>query len=116
VTAMQVECLAQNENMKQDISEGRDVGRQTMFTTLLSEQDKPKSFRIPSTWELKDEACSVLVAVADTTGDAVTVAAFNVLHNSQIQVTRNSPPSYELASLIQTARYRPLSSRSCRTW
>ena len=26
----------------------------------------------------------MLVAVADTTGDAVTVAAFNVLHNSQI--------------------------------
>jgi cytochrome P450 len=84
VTALQVECVAQIENVKKKISEGRDVGRQTIFTTLLSERDKPDGFRVPSTWELKDEAYSVLVAAADTTGNAMTVAAFNVLHNSEI--------------------------------
>ena len=84
VTAMQVECVAQIENVKRKISEGRDVGRQTIFTTLLSEKDKPEGFQVPSTWELKDEAYSVLVAAADTTGNAMTVAAFNVLHNPEI--------------------------------
>jgi cytochrome P450 len=84
VTALQVECVAQIENVKRKISEGRDVGRQTIFTTLLSEKDKPDGFRVPSTWELKDEAYSVLVAAADTTGNAMTVAAFNVLHNPEI--------------------------------
>jgi cytochrome P450 len=84
VTALQVECVAQIENVKRKIREGRDVGRQTIFTTLLSEKDKPDGFRVPSTWELKDEAYSVLVAAADTTGNAMTVAAFNVLHNPEI--------------------------------
>jgi len=54
--AMQLECVAQIENVKRNISEGRDVGRQTIFTTLLSEKDKMEGFRVPSTWELKDEA------------------------------------------------------------
>lgn len=84
VTAMQVECVAQIENVKRKINEGRDVGRQTIFTTLLSEKDKPEGFQVPTTWELKDEAYSVLVAAADTTGNAMTVAAFNVLHNPEI--------------------------------
>jgi cytochrome P450 len=33
---------------------------------------------------LKDEAYSVLVAAADTTGNAMTVAAFNVIYNPVI--------------------------------
>lgn len=34
--------------------------------------------------ELKDEAYSVLVAAADTTGNAMTVAAFNTIYNPEI--------------------------------
>jgi len=34
--------------------------------------------------ELKDEAYSVLVAAADTTGNAMTVAAFNAIYDPKI--------------------------------
>lgn len=51
---------------------------------LLSDDDKPDGFRVPTTWQLKDEAYSVLVAAADTTGNAMTVATFNVLNNPEV--------------------------------
>lgn len=81
VTSMQAECIRQIENVKEKMSQGQDTGRPTIFTTLLSNEDKPDGFRVPTTLELKDEAYSVLVAAADTTGNAMTVAAFNVIHN-----------------------------------
>lgn len=84
VTSMQVECVRQIEAVKEKLRQGHDIGRQTIFTTLLSEEDKPDGFEVPTTWELKDEAYSVLVAAADTTGNAMTVAAFNVLYNPAI--------------------------------
>lgn len=84
VTSMQTECIRQIENVKEKMSQGHDTGRATIFTTLLSEDDKPDGFIIPTTLELKDEAYSVLVAAADTTGNAMTVAAFNTLYNSKI--------------------------------
>ena len=39
---------------------------------------------IPTVDDLKDEAYSVLVASADTTGNAMTVAAYNVVSNPKI--------------------------------
>lgn len=84
VTSMQAECIRQIENVKEKMRQGHDTGRATIFTTLLSEDDKPDGFKVPSTLELKDEAYSVLIAAADTTGNAMTVAAFNALHNPRI--------------------------------
>lgn len=84
VTGMQMECVRQIEGVQEKIRDNKDLGRQTIFTTLLSEDDKPEGYRIPTTWQLKDEAYSVLVAAADTTGNAMTVAAFNVLYNQDI--------------------------------
>jgi cytochrome P450 len=84
VTSMQAECIRQIESVKEKMSQGHDTGRSTIFTTLLSEDDKPDGFRVPTTLELKDEAYSVLVAAADTTGNAMTVAAFNVIYNPVI--------------------------------
>ena len=84
VTGMQMECVRQVEDVKQRMADGKDVGRQTIFTTLLNGENKPEGYRIPTTWQLKDEAYSVLVAAADTTGNAMTVAAFNVLNNPAI--------------------------------
>jgi cytochrome P450 len=84
VTSMQAECVRQIESVKEKMREGGDTGRPTIFTTLLSEEEKPEGFRVPNTEELKDEAYSVLVAAADTTGNAMTVAAFNVIHNPVI--------------------------------
>lgn len=84
VTGMQMECVRQIEGVKEKMKDGKDVGRETIFTTLLTPEDKPKGYVVPTTWQLKDEAYSVLVAAADTTGNAMTVAAFNVLYNQQI--------------------------------
>ena len=84
VTGMQMECVRQVEDVKQRMADGKDVGRQTIFTTLLNGENKPEGYRIPTTWQLKDEAYSVLVAAADTTGNAMTVAAFNILNDPAI--------------------------------
>jgi cytochrome P450 len=81
---MQAECVRQIESVKEKMREGSDPGRPTIFTTLLSEEEKPEGFRGTSTEEVKDEAYSVLVAAADTTGNAMTVAAFNVVHDPVI--------------------------------
>jgi cytochrome P450 len=84
VTSMQAECIRQIESVKEKMSQGHDTGRATIFTSLLSSDDKPEGFRVPTTLELKDEAYSVLVAAADTTGNAMTVAAFNAIYNPEI--------------------------------
>ena len=81
-----MECVRHIEEVKAKIADRQqDVGRQTIFTTLLTDaKNKPEGYRIPTTWQLKDEAYSVLVAAADTTGDVMTVAACNVLPNPDI--------------------------------
>lgn len=84
VTSMQAECIRQIDVVKEKMSQGHDTGRSTIFTSLLSEDEKPEGFKVPTTLELKDEAYSVLVAAADTTGNAMTVAAFNAIYNPEI--------------------------------
>ena len=84
VTGLQMECVRQIEGVKDNMRNHKELGRQTIFTTLLTEENQPEGYRVPTTWELKDEAYSVLVAAADTTGNAMTVAAFNVLYNQDI--------------------------------
>lgn len=85
VTGLQMECVAQIEGVKAKMARGESTGRQTIFTTLLTDDEsKPKGYQIPTTWQIKDEAYSILAAAADTTGNAMTVATFNVLHNPAI--------------------------------
>jgi cytochrome P450 len=85
VMSMQQECVKQVEDVKKRMkTEKFAEERPTIFSTLLSEKDKPDGYRIPSTMDLKDEAYSVLAAAADTTGNAMTVAAFNVMRTPQI--------------------------------
>jgi cytochrome P450 len=84
VTSMQAECIRQIDAVKEKMRQGHDTGRSNIFTSLLSSDDKPEGFRVPTTLELKDEAYSVLVAAADTTGNAMTVAAFNTIYNPEI--------------------------------
>ena len=67
VTSMQMECVRQVEGVQAKMAEGKDLGRQTIFTTLLSDENKPEGYIVPDKWTLKDEAYSVLVAAADTT-------------------------------------------------
>ncbi|GAB7363733.1 hypothetical protein MBLNU230_g4301t1 [Neophaeotheca triangularis] len=84
VTGMQMECVRQIEEVKAKKREGKALGRQTIFTMLLSPENKPQGYIVPDTMQLKDEAYSVLAAAADTTGNAMTVAAFHVLDNPPV--------------------------------
>lgn len=84
VTGLQTECVRQIEGVKKRMQNKSELGRQTIFTTLLSPEDKPDGYIVPTTEQLKDEAYSVLAAAADTTGNAMTVAAYNVLANAEI--------------------------------
>lgn len=87
VMRMQQECVKQIEGVKRDMAAGKHSQRPTIFSTLLTGDDKPDGYRIPSTMDVKDEAYAVLVAASETTGNAMTVATFNVLAN---------PPIYEI--------------------
>lgn len=63
---------------------GKYSDRQTIFSTLLSPEDKPDGYVIPPTEHLKEEAYSVIMAAADTTGNAMTIALFHTLRNPEI--------------------------------
>lgn len=106
VTRLQGECVRKIEVVKQQ----SDLGRQTIFTTLLSGQDKPEGYVIPTTERLKDEAYSVLAAAADTTGNAMTVAAYNVLADPEIydklasELSAHFPDRMEKLSYVELER------------
>jgi len=51
---------------------------------LLSPDEKVKGYVVPTVDQLKDEAFSILAAAADTTGNGMTVAAYNVVNNPAI--------------------------------
>jgi cytochrome P450 len=85
VICMQQECLKQVEEVKQRMTVDKYFEeRPTIFSTLLSEDDKPDGYCVPPTTDLKDEAYTILVAAADTAGNAMTVAAFNIMRNPPI--------------------------------
>jgi cytochrome P450 len=84
VTGFQQDCWKQAQVVKDRIAEGKLGDRQTIFSTLLSPEDKPAGYQLPDNEILMQEAYSVLAAAADTTGNTMTTAAFNVLSNPQI--------------------------------
>jgi cytochrome P450 len=83
----------------------------TIFSTLLSEEDKLDGYRIPSTMDFKDEAYSVLAAAVDKTGNAMTVAAFNAMRTPQIyqtlaqELAKAFPNSNAELSFIELERF-----------
>ena len=60
---------------------GKKLDKPSIFPALLA---PPEGIPAPSVEEIKDEALSVLAAAADTTGNAMTVAAYNVVNNPEI--------------------------------
>jgi cytochrome P450 len=84
VHELQAECVRQVEDVRQGIAAGKYSERPTIFSTILSPEDKPEGYHIPSTEELKEEAYSVIMAAADTTGNAMTVALYHTLRNPEI--------------------------------
>lgn len=65
-------------------TQGLGDRRPTIFTTLLDEAKKPYGYVVPSTLTLTDEAYSIMIAGSDTSGNAMTVAAFQTLRNPGI--------------------------------
>lgn len=63
---------------------GRTEGRPSIFQTLLSPNEKDPDYVVPTVDDLKDEAYSMLAAAADTTGNAMTVSAYNVVSHPEI--------------------------------
>lgn len=84
VTSMQQECLKHVEDVKRAMAAGKLSDRPTIFSTLLMEKGRSDRYPTPSILELKDEAYAVLMASAETTGNAMTVAAFHVIGNPTI--------------------------------
>lgn len=82
---MQAECRKQIVGIKEDIDTGRDIStlRITIFHQLLNPR-ATEGHIVPSVDELKDEAYIFVAAVADTTGNAKTIAAYNIISNKTI--------------------------------
>jgi cytochrome P450 len=57
--------------------------RITIFQQLLT-PDITEGHVVPSVDELKDEAYIIVAAAADTTGNAMTIAAYNIISNETI--------------------------------
>jgi cytochrome P450 len=66
-----------------DASKGEKPTRLTIFNQLL-DPDVAEGHVVPSVDDLKDEAFSIVTAAADTTGNAMTIAAYNVISNESI--------------------------------
>lgn len=62
---------------------GKKIVRPTIFHQLLR-PDAAEGYTVPSVEQLKDEAYILLAAAADTTGNALTIAAYNVAINPEI--------------------------------
>lgn len=63
---------------------GGKVDKPSIFEALLTPAD---GYVVPTPDQIKDEAYSILAAAADTTGNAMTVAAYNVVINPDIYKT-----------------------------
>jgi cytochrome P450 len=58
--------------------------RPTIFHELLDPEEKDDDYVPLTVDQLKDEAQSVLAAASDTTGNAMTVAAYHTVSNPEI--------------------------------
>ncbi|KAF2454062.1 cytochrome P450 [Lineolata rhizophorae] len=85
VFALQMEGVNQIEDVRSRMEAGKldTEARPTIFTELLKPENYPGR-PVPSTMELKDECYSILVAAADTTGNAMTTAAYHIMANRDI--------------------------------
>jgi len=66
-----------------DARKGEKQTRLTIFNQLL-DPVVTEGHVVPSVDDLKDEAFSIVTAAADTTGNAMTIAAYNVISNKTI--------------------------------
>lgn len=60
--------------------------RQTIFHQIL-QSETAKNGNVPTLQELEDEVYVILAAASETTGNALTVAAYHIARNPQIYAT-----------------------------
>jgi cytochrome P450 len=63
------------------MEKGEAIERSSIFEALLTPAE---DYIVPTPDQIKDEAYSILAAAADTTGNAMTVAAYQVVVNPEI--------------------------------
>jgi cytochrome P450 len=68
------------------MKEQKTIDRTTIFHQLL-QSETVKNGIVPTVQELEDEAYDILAAASETTGNALTVAAYHVVRNPQIYIT-----------------------------
>jgi hypothetical protein len=66
-----------------DSSRVKENSRKTLFHHLLT-PNLEEGYTVPSVGDIKYEAYGILAAAADTTGNGMTVAAYNVVNNLEI--------------------------------
>ncbi|OJJ43242.1 hypothetical protein ASPZODRAFT_103682 [Penicilliopsis zonata CBS 506.65] len=78
-------CRRQILKVKADIDAGvsKQIARPSIFYQLL-QPDASEGYVVPTVEELKCEAYTIIAAAADTTGNALTIAAYNVVTNAEI--------------------------------
>jgi cytochrome P450 len=87
VAMLQREAMARLQGVRGSMAAGKlPTGRPTIFSELV-DPEKQSGYPVPPLDELKDEVYAVLAAAADTTGNAMTVAAYKVLCNPHIYQT-----------------------------
>ncbi|CZS93103.1 uncharacterized protein RCO7_07846 [Rhynchosporium graminicola] len=74
-------CRVQVRTVKANMESGKKLDKPSIFPALLA---PPPGIPVPTVEEIKDEALAVLAAAADTTGNAMTVSAYNVVSNPEI--------------------------------
>ncbi|KAL3476805.1 cytochrome P450 [Aspergillus californicus] len=75
--------LRQIRRVKAAVDRGEEPSRTTIFHQLL-QPDAAEGYRVPTAEELKDEAFITLSAATDTTGNALTIASYNIARNPDI--------------------------------
>lgn len=82
------DCREQIVSVKEDMDSMRDKpsSRTTIFHQLLN-PNITEGHVVPSVDDLKDEAYIIVAAAADTTGNAMTIATYNVVSNQTIYHT-----------------------------
>lgn len=70
--------------VKAKLEAGEKVEKPCIFEDLLTPAD---GYVVPTPNQIKDESYAILNAASDTTGNAMTVAAFNVVTNPDIYRT-----------------------------
>ncbi|KAL2863990.1 cytochrome P450 [Aspergillus lucknowensis] len=81
-----LECRRQILHIKEKVENKEPIDRTTIFDQLLR-SEIVKNGAVPTVQELEDEAYVILAAAADTTGNALTRAAYHIVRNAQIYAT-----------------------------